>query len=58
MATLVDVTDTDYPEIRDGVDVQPMEGTSLLPTLDGESLDRSEPLFMKHEGSRSVRDGR
>lgn len=58
MATLVEVTGATYPDTRDGVDVPPMEGTSLLPAFDGEPLDRAEPMFMEHEGNRFVRDGR
>ncbi|MFB6141487.1 MAG: arylsulfatase [Halosimplex sp.] len=58
MATVVDVAGAEYPDSRDGVDVPPMEGTSLLPAFDGDSLDRDEPLFMEHEGNRFVRDGR
>jgi len=58
MATLVDVADAEYPETRDDVDVPPMEGTSLRPLFEGNSLDRGEPMFMEHEGNRFVRDGR
>lgn len=33
------------------------EGTSLLPALRGEELQRDAPLFWEHEGNRAVRRG-
>jgi arylsulfatase len=57
MPTLVEVAGARYPAERNGVKVQPMEGRSLLPSLDNRPIGRSAPLFFEHEGSRAVREG-
>jgi arylsulfatase len=57
MATLVDVTGANYPRMRAGVQVLPMEGISLRPTFTNQPLNRKAPLFFEHDGSRAVRDG-
>jgi arylsulfatase len=58
MPTLVEIAGAKYPAARNGVEVQPMEGRSLLPAFENQPVGRSEPLFFEHEGSRAVRDGR
>ena len=35
-----------------------MEGISLVPALQGKSLERAEPIFWEHEGNAAVRDGK
>lgn len=59
MATLVEVGKAEYPtKFHDGdVEIQPAEGTSLVPAFAGEPLDRKAPIFWEHEGNRAVRDG-
>ena len=57
MATLVEVAQVSYPTEIQGVKIQPMEGRSLLPALRNKAIERAEPLFFEHEGSRAVRDG-
>jgi arylsulfatase A-like enzyme len=56
MATCVDVSGTTYPADRQGQSVQPMEGISLRPTFEGNSLDE-RAIFWEHEGNRAVRKG-
>ncbi|MFS0723839.1 arylsulfatase [Paenibacillus sp. 1P07SE] len=56
MATIVDITGTDYPEQYHGREILPMEGVSFDPLLKGQPMER--PMFCtEHEGNASVRDG-
>ena len=57
MATLVELTEAEYPEVRDGHKVQPMEGTSLLPMLEGKKIKRTKPIIVEHEGNKMLRYG-
>lgn len=57
MATCVDVSGAEYPKKRASEDVQPMEGVSLIPVLNGQKLQRESPLFFEHEKNRAVRMG-
>lgn len=54
MATCVAVSGAKYSERFDGHDILPMEGTSLVPAFDGQSLDR-DALYWEHEGNRAMR---
>lgn len=57
MATAVDASGADYPAVfHDGQMIKPMEGTSLVPAMLGEKVER-ETLFWEHEGNRAVRSG-
>lgn len=58
MATVVDVTGAKYPTEYHGHRIQPMEGVSLMPAIDGETLARKNPIFFEHEGNRAVRRGK
>lgn len=58
MPTFAAVSGAQYLSERDGVKVQPMEGRSLLPAFENQSIGRAAPLFFEHEGSRAVRDGK
>ena len=57
MPTLIDVTGASYPREFKGQAIQPMEGLSLRPAFEGQSLRRTRPLFWEHEGNRAVRSG-
>ncbi len=54
MATILDITQTQYPREYNGNAILPPEGRSLLPVF---SIDRAEqrPLFWEHEGNAAVR---
>lgn len=56
LATLVDVTGAKYPKQRNGIAIQPPEGTSLLPAFENHPLQR-EALYWEHEGNAAVRRG-
>lgn len=57
MATCVDLGKAEYPSEVDGQAITPMQGISLSPVLDGQSLERANPLFWEHEGNRAIRIG-
>ena len=57
MATCVDVAGAKYPEQFNGQAIQPLEGVSLRPALEGKALQRTQPIFWEHEGNRAIRDG-
>ena len=43
--------------MRDGREIQPLEGVSLAPALKGQPLRRNRPIFWEHEGNRAIREG-
>ena len=57
MPTCVELAGATYPESFNGHPIQPMEGTSLVPTFTDRPLERGY-VFWEHEGNRAVRDGR
>lgn len=57
LPTLANVAGARYPTELAGHAITPVEGTSLVPLLEGGALpDRT--LFFEHQGSRGVRQGR
>lgn len=57
MATCVDVAEATYPASRNGQNIRPMEGKSLVSVFDGQGLER-EAIYWEHEGNRAVRMGK
>lgn len=57
MPTLLDITGTQYPVKYQGHELIPLEGTSLLPLLNGEELENDRTLFWEHLGNKAVRKG-
>jgi arylsulfatase A-like enzyme len=57
MATIVDVSNTKYPDNYRGHKIQPMEGKSLIPILDNKQIPE-RTLFWEHQGARAVRQGK
>ncbi len=55
MATFVDVAAAKHPDTYEGNSIQPLEGTSLVPVLEGKVRPHPSPLFWEHEGNRAVR---
>jgi arylsulfatase A-like enzyme len=58
MATACEATGALYPAEFKGRRILPMEGTSLLPALKGEPLQRFKPICWMHEGNRAIRSGK
>jgi arylsulfatase len=56
MPTYLELAGASYPLQREGREILPLEGVSLLPALRGESAP-PRMIFMEHEGNRAVRDG-
>ena len=56
MATIVELTGAEYPATFDGHAIDALEGTSLVPVLQGREIDRP-PMFWEHEGNSAVRIG-
>jgi arylsulfatase A-like enzyme len=57
MPTVLELAGASYPQERDGRQVLPLEGVSLVPVLQGGRLPPRQ-IFMEHEGNRAVREGR
>ncbi len=54
MATLVDITGAEYPEVFNNQKITPMQGKSLLPVFEGEKDDRAAPLFFEWRQGQAV----
>ena len=57
MQTILDVTDTSYPQKIAGNKMYPLPGKSLTPNFDGKIFDRG-PIFFEHAGNRAIRKGK
>ena len=56
MATCVDVSGATYPQERDGETIPPLEGRSLAPAFEGQTIER-DAIYWEHEGNRAIRVG-
>ena len=56
MATAVELAGAEYPKRFRGHDIVPLEGRSLVPTLEDKPIDR-QALYWEHVGNRAVRSG-
>ncbi|MBW3541677.1 MAG: sulfatase-like hydrolase/transferase [Planctomycetes bacterium] len=56
MATCIDLA-AEYPKTRNGREIVPLEGRSLVPVFRGEDRPRHEALFFEHFGAKAVRRG-
>ncbi len=57
MATCVEVAGAKYPETFNGNAIVPMQGKSLVPVFDGQTISR-DAIYWEHEGNRAVRQGK
>ncbi|WP_417391469.1 arylsulfatase [Gimesia sp.] len=57
MPTLIDVAEAKYPETFNGNRIPALDGITLRPAMQGEPLNRTEPLFIEHESNAFVRAG-
>jgi arylsulfatase len=57
MSTFADLIGAEYPTQFREQEIQPMQGISFLPLLQGEKVERSKPLFWEWKAGRAVRDG-
>lgn len=59
MPTILELAKTQQPKQRDGVEVKPLAGKSLVPLLTGNGeFNRDDYLYWEHEENRAVRDDR
>jgi arylsulfatase len=56
MPTLLELAGGSYPSVYGGVKIVPAQGTSLMPALRGEPLQRKKPLFWQWGRGRAVYD--
>jgi arylsulfatase len=54
MATCVDVSGAKYPTEANGNTIQPFEGKSLMPAIQGGYIER-DAIYWEHEGNRALR---
>ncbi len=57
LATCIDLAEAEYPEVRGGSPLVPLEGRSLRPIFESGRRDGHEALFWEHQGNRAVRMG-
>ncbi len=57
LPTFAELAGADYPQEFNGKAIQPAEGESFLPALQGADWQREKPLYWEHEGNRAVRSG-
>ena len=57
LPTVAELAGADYPSEFNGVAIQPVEGESFLPALEGADWRREKPLYWEHEGNRALRIG-
>lgn len=53
MPTILDVAGATYPNKFAGIEINPVQGKSLVPLIEGDVFVR-EPLFFEHEANRAV----
>ena len=58
MPTLLQVTGSKYPAMRNGAKLHPLDGASFAAAFQGKSWTRREPIYYFHEGNRGVRSGK
>ncbi|QGY47555.1 sulfatase-like hydrolase/transferase [Maribellus comscasis] len=57
LPTCLELAETDYPELVNGLDTSPVEGKSIMPLLRGEVSATHDTLFWEHEGGKALRIG-
>ena len=57
MPTLVDLAETEYPGQWNGEAILPVEGTTMVPLLRGETRDEPKQLAWYWSGNRALRQG-
>jgi arylsulfatase len=58
MPTCLEAAGAQYPKEHKGKRITPVEGRSLVPTLEGKQRTSHGAIFWEHEGNRAVRQGR
>lgn len=58
MPTILEVTRANYPETYDGEQINPVDGVSLLPLINGAEAQRHVPLFWQWQNGKAIRKGK
>ncbi len=58
MATALAASGAAYPTEFHGHTIEPYEGVSLLPALEGKTIARTNPILFEHEGNKALREGK
>lgn len=56
-ATIIDVTGAEYPKRYKGKEITPMEGRSLMPVVEGKTMEERAFVF-EHTGNAAIRKGK
>ena len=56
-ATILDISQTSYPKTWKGNMITPLQGKSIIPTLQQNKTNSDRVLYFEHEGNRGVRKG-
>jgi len=57
MPTCLELAGATYPKKYNGEILDPLDGQSLLPLIDGNEQDKNRQLYWEHEGNRAIRIG-
>ena len=58
LPTVLDVTQTEYPNYYKGNQIKPVDGISFLSTLKTSKSFERGPLYWEHYGNRAIREGK
>ncbi len=58
MPTLAEIAGATYPKQFNNQEIVPMQGVSLMPVLNGESVSRNKPLYWQWSKGKAVLDGK
>ena len=58
MATCIDVAGTEYPVSWPGIELEPLQGLSLVPILKGETRKPHAELYFQFATNRAIRAGK
>src|SRR5699024_8977812 len=56
MATILDITGSEYPETYNGHEIHTLEGSSLMSIVEDDT-PKNNSLFWEHEGNAGIREG-
>ncbi|NNE90928.1 MAG: arylsulfatase [Verrucomicrobiales bacterium] len=58
MATAIDVAETEYPKEWPGIELEPLQGKSLVPIFQGETREPHADLYFQFATNRAIRQGK
>lgn len=57
MSTICDIAGAEYPKTYNGNAIEPMQGKSLKPIINGRQIENADPIYWAHVGNKAVRYG-